>query len=118
MTGHLLSCCGHHSWDRDDCYFTMISKTVSENDKSNNQYVAFMLGRVRIFETPWTVAHQAPLSMKSSRQEYQSGLPFPPPVDLPNPGIKPSSPASPALQADSLPLSHQRSPASMLAGEK
>ena len=49
------------------------------------------------------VAHQAPLSMGFSRQEYWRGLPFPAPGDLPNPGIEP---ASPALQADSLPLSH------------
>ena len=47
----------------------------------------------------WTVAHQAPLSMRFSRQEYWSGLPFPPPGDLPDPGIEPRSPA---LQADSL----------------
>ena len=45
-----------------------------------------------------------------SRQEYRNGLSFPPPSDLPNPGIKPTSPVSPALQADSLPLSHQGSP--------
>ena len=43
--------------------------------------------------TPWTAAHQAPLSMGFSRQEYWSGLPFPPPGNLPNPGIKPTSPA-------------------------
>ena len=60
--------------------------------------------------TLWTVAHQAPLSMGFSRQEYWSGLPCPPPGDLPDPGIKPISPAAPALQADSLPLSHQGSP--------
>ena len=42
---------------------------------------------------PWTVVHQAPLSMGFSRQEYWSGLPFPSPVDLPDPGIEPSSPA-------------------------
>ena len=47
--------------------------------------------------TPWTVAHQAPLSLGSSRQEYWSGLSFPPPGDLPNLGIKPTSPVSPAL---------------------
>ena len=51
-------------------------------------------------ETPWTAAHQAPLSMGFSRQEYWGGLPRPPPGDLPNPGIKPRSPA---LQADSFP---------------
>ena len=43
--------------------------------------------------TPWTVAGQAPLSMEFSRHEYWSGLPFPPPGDLPDPGIEPSSPA-------------------------
>ena len=48
--------------------------------------------------TPWTIAHQAPLSMGFPRQEYWSGLPFPSPGDLPNPGTKP---VSPALQADS-----------------
>ena len=55
--------------------------------------------------TPWTVAHQAPLSMGFSRQEDWSGLPFPPPEDLPDPGTEPTSPASPAWQVDSL-LSH------------
>ena len=49
--------------------------------------------------TPWTVARQAPLSLGFSRQEYWSGLPFPSPGDLPNPGIEPRSPA---LQADPL----------------
>ena len=54
----------------------------------------------QVFATTWSVAHQAPLSMGFSRQEYWSGLPFPSPEDLPDPGIKPRSPA---LQADSLP---------------
>ena len=45
------------------------------------------------FETSWTVAHQPPLSMGFPRQEFWSGLPFPPPDDLPDPGIKPTSPA-------------------------
>ena len=52
------------------------------------------------FVTPWTVAHQSPLSMELSRQEYWRELPFPSPGDLPNPGIKPRSLA---LEADSLP---------------
>ena len=47
--------------------------------------------------TPWTVAHQVPLSMGFSRQEYWDGLPFPPPRYLPYPGIKPMTPVSPAL---------------------
>ena len=55
------------------------------------------LSRVSLSMTPWTVAHQAPLSMVFSRQEYWSALPFPPPGDLPDPGIEPPSPASPAL---------------------
>ena len=57
------------------------------------------LSRVRLFATPQTVAHQAPLFMGFSNQEYWSGLPFPSPGDLPNPGIKPRSPA---LRADAL----------------
>ena len=54
--------------------------------------------------TAWTVACQVPLSMGFSRQEYWSGLPCPPPGDLPDPEIKPSSTVTPSLQADSLPL--------------
>ena len=54
----------------------------------------------RLSVTPWTIAHQAPLSKGFPGQEYLSGLPFPSSGDLPNPGIEP---ASPALQADSLP---------------
>ena len=57
------------------------------------------LSHVQLFRNPWTVAHQLPLSVEFSRQEYWSGLPFPSPGDLPDPGIKPRSPA---LQADSL----------------
>ena len=49
------------------------------------------------FAAPWTVAHQAPLSMRFSRQEHWSGLPFPSPGDLPDPGMEPEFPASPAL---------------------
>ena len=49
------------------------------------------------FVTPWTVARQTPLSMEFSQQEYWSGLPFPPAGDLPNPGMEPASPVSPAL---------------------
>ena len=57
------------------------------------------LSRVRLFVTPWTVAYQAPPSVGFSRQEHWSGLSFPPPEDLPDPGIEPGSPA---LQVDSL----------------
>ena len=58
------------------------------------------LSHVRLFATPWAVSYQAPLSMGFSRQEYWSGLLFPSPGDLSNPGIELGSPA---LQADSLP---------------
>ena len=54
--------------------------------------------------TAWTVAHQAPLSMGISRQEYWSGLPCPPPVDLPDPGIEPNLLCLLNWQVDSLPL--------------
>ena len=54
---------------------------------------AQLLSRVQLFESPWTVAHQAPLSMGFSRQEYWSGLSFPPPGDLPDPGMESGSPA-------------------------
>ena len=57
------------------------------------------LSCVWIFATPWTVAYKAPLSMEFSKQEYSSGLPFPSPGDLPDPGIEPRSPT---LQADTL----------------
>ena len=57
----------------------------------------WVLSHVRLFASPWTVAHQLPLSMEFSMQEYWSGLPFPIAGDLPDPGIKPVSLASPAL---------------------
>ena len=56
-----------------------------------------MLSCVQLFETPWTVACQALLSMGFSRQENWSGFPFPSPGDLPDPGIEPASPASSIL---------------------
>ena len=58
------------------------------------------LSRVQLFATPWMVTYKAPWSMGFSRQEYWSGMPFPSPEDLPNPGIEPGSPA---LQTDALP---------------
>ena len=58
------------------------------------------LSHVQLFAIPWTVVYQASLSMGFSRQGYWSGLPFPSPGDLPDPGIEPRSPA---LQADALP---------------
>ena len=66
---------------------------------SESPVLCQLLSHVRLFVTPWTIAHQASLSMGFSRQEYWSGLPFPPSGDHPDPGI---DPGSPALQKDSL----------------
>ena len=72
------------------------------------KFIVFqLLSHVQLFATPWTVAHQAPLSTRFSRQEYWGGLPFPSPGDLPDPRIRPKSPA---LHVGSLSLSHQGSP--------
>ena len=60
---------------------------------------------VQLFAAPWTIVCQGPLSMEFSKQEYWSGLPFPSPGDLPNPGIKPDSVASPALASGFLTIS-------------
>ena len=65
------------------------------------------LSRVGLFATPWTVAYQAPLSMRLSRQEYWSGSPFPSPGYLPDPGIEPGSPA---LESDTLTSEPQGKP--------
>ena len=69
-----------------------------------------VFSHVWLFMTLWTVAYQTALSMGFSRQEYQSGLPCTSSEDLPDPRIKPTSPAAPAPQVDSLPLSHQGRP--------
>ena len=69
------------------------------------------VSRIQLFATPRTVARQAPLSMGFSREEYWSGLPFPSPGDLPDPGIKPRSPV---LQADSLLSELQGSPTNVV----
>ena len=80
---------------------TLTSDGIQQNKyKKHHQFSSVQsLSRVPLFATPWTVTRQAPLSMGFSRQEYWSGLPFPSPGDLPDPGIKPRSPA---LQADAL----------------
>ena len=72
---------------------------------------AQLLSHVQLFSTPWTAALQVPLSMGFSGQEYSSGLPCPPPGDLPNPRIEPRSPS---LQVDSLPTEPPGKPGSGL----
>ena len=70
---------------------------IKHNIVNNCVCMLSHFSHVQLFATPGTAALQAPLSMEFSRQEYWSGLPFPPPGDLPNPGIKPVSLTSPAL---------------------
>ena len=82
---------GYRSRGRSYCWSCSWSRGLKVKVKS--------LSRVQLFVTPWTIAYQAPPSMGFSRQEYWSGLPFPSPGDLPNPGIEPGSPA---FQADAL----------------
>ena len=72
---------------------------LSFSGRLPDNYKVKSVSRVRLFATLWIVAHQAPPSMGFSRQEYCSGLPFPSPGDLSDPGIEPRSPA---LQADAL----------------
>ena len=86
--------------------FCRLSFCLSFISFSENQNFFFFffnevksLSRAGLFATLWSIAHQAPLSMRFSRQEYWNGLPFPSPGDLPNPGIKHGFPA---LQADAL----------------
>ena len=69
-----------------------------------------LLSCAQLFAMVWTVALQAPLSMGFFRQEYWSGLPFPPLGDLPDPGIEPATPVFPAFQVDSLPTEPSRKP--------
>ena len=78
--------------------YTKINLTVTMlNDPESCACVLSRLSPVQLFQTLWTVAHQAPLSTGFSRQEYWNGLPFLPPGDLPNPGVEPESLMSPAL---------------------
>ena len=69
-------------------------KTTVRYDTHQNMCMHACSAVSNSLATPWSVAHQAPLSMEVSRQAYWSGLPFPPPGDLANPGIKPASLAS------------------------
>ena len=71
--------------------------------------VSQSFSHVQLFATPWTVAHQVPLSMEFPRQQHWSELPFTPPGGLPHPGVEFVSLASPALQEDTLPLRQHES---------
>ena len=96
------------------CHFLLQGIFLTQESNPNSRQILYhlkvkvkSLSRVQLFATPWAVAYQAPLSMGFSRQVYWSGLPFPSPGNLPNPGIKLGSPA---LQTDSLPTDLQGKP--------
>ena len=91
------------------CLFPNFSIPLPSITSSKIVTPYYVFSHLQLFGTSWTVACQAPPSVGFPRQEYWSGLPFPPPGVLPDPGIEPKCPASPALQADSLPLRHQGS---------
>ena len=80
------------------------TKQASTHTHHQDLFVLSHCSHVPLFVTLWTAARQAPLSMGFSRQEYWSGLPRPPPEDLPNPRMEPVSPVSLQWQADYLPL--------------
>ena len=87
-----------------DIFYSWLVESVSAAPVDMKEYMCSVPSRVPLFAAAWTGACQAPLSMGFSRQEDWSRLPCPPPGDLPDPGIKPKSPAFPALHVDSLPL--------------
>ena len=91
-------------WGQD--FLALVWNRAANHDSQTCVCMLSHFSRVQFFATRWTVARQAPLSVGLSRQEYWNGLPFPPPGDLPDPGIKPASPRSSASQVDSLLLSH------------
>ena len=97
------------SWPKDWTLVSCIGRPIKPPGKFNmgvkEREKVKSLSRVRLFATPWTAAHQAPLSVGFSRQEHWSGLPFPSPGDLPDLGIELGSPA---LQADALPSEWNR----------
>ena len=94
-----------HNWEFYSCFWDLFNLSYAWRPAlrvliSRVKWKVKWLSRVQLVATPWTVAHQAPLPMGFSRQEFWRGLPFPSPGHLPNPGIKPGSPT---LQVDSLP---------------
>ena len=86
----MLFCLIHKSLYMLHLLCTLHALSLSRASLSDNFPVVQLLCRVRLFATPWTIAHQVLLSMGFPRQEYWSGLPFPSPGNLPDPGIKPA----------------------------
>ena len=103
----LFFICGYYHFRKK--YIYMCIYICYMNISACYAWVLSYFSCVQLFVTLWTVSRQAPLSMGFCRQAYWSGLPCPPPGDLPNPGSIPKSPGTLASQAGSLPLSHQGS---------
>ena len=103
LTGQISSCCRDASKVYCEGYWLIFltcgtKSFVYPHSLTPEKTAALrVLSHVWLFETPWTVARQAPLSIEFSRQGYWSGLSFPPPGDLPDPGIEPMTLASPVL---------------------
>ena len=100
IQGHDWNCPFYRAWIKCFSCHGAFSEVSAKRDFC---FLAWLLSRVRLFATPWSVAHQAPLSMRFSRQEYWSGLPLPSPRDLPKSALKPTFPVSFELQIASLP---------------
>ena len=98
-----MHCCATITASTSESFSSSQSETLYPWNTNHRLYFkniclcAQFLSRVQFFATPWTVAHQAPLSIGFPRQEYWTGLPFPSPEDLPTPGVEPISLASPIL---------------------
>ena len=88
-------------------FFVTAASTILTNIYSLYCVCVQSLSRVQLFVTLWTIAHEVPLSMGFSQQEYWSGLPFSSSRGSSNPGMEPSSPSSPSLPVDCLPLYHR-----------
>ena len=97
-------CVGRGGFGKKGLNLQKISCSVIISVLKQQQVKVLSLSSVWLFVTPWTVAHQAPLSIEFSRQDYQNGLPLPTLEDPPDLGTEPVSLASPALQEDSLSL--------------
>ena len=101
----LPSMCVHMHTHNILCFFsnrTLVISILTSLVKTSHMWTCVLSHSVmfQLFATPWTVACQTPLSMEFFRQEYWSRLPFPPPGDLPDPGIEPWSPESPSLASE------------------
>ena len=108
------------SWEKISCFKQAVTQNIKEKKiYSESKILTCMLSHfscVQLFVILETVACQTPLSMKSSRQKHWSGLPCPPPGDLPDPGIKPASPKF--WQVDSLPTEPPEMPKTLTMREK